>query len=65
MKEYQYHAHTKHSDVCYHFIHWIIEEGKICLIYCPTNEMVADTLTKALPSAKVKHFAGALGLILV
>jgi len=24
--------------------------------------MVADTLTKALPSAKVKHFAAGLGL---
>ena len=64
-KEHQYHARTKHIDVRYHFIRWIVEEGKIRLIYCPTDEMVADTLTKALPSAKVKHFAGALGLVSV
>ena len=64
-KKHQYHAHTKHIDICYHFIRWIIEEGKIHLIYCPTNEMVADTLTKALPSVKVKHFATALGLVTV
>ena len=64
-KEHQYHAQTKHIDVRYHFIHWIVEEGKIRLIYCPTDEMVADTLTKALPSMKVKHFAGALGLVTV
>jgi len=64
-KEHQYHARTKHIDIHYHFIRWIVEEGKIRLIYCPTDEMVADTLTKALPSAKVKHFAGALGLVLV
>jgi hypothetical protein len=64
-KEHQYHARTKHIDVHYHSICWIIEEGKIHLIYCPTDEMVADTLTKALPSAKVKHFVGALGLVLV
>lgn len=28
----------------------------------PTEDMVTDTLTKALPSMKVKHFASALGL---
>jgi len=62
-KEHQYHSRTKHIDVRYHFIRWIIEEGKIKLIYCPTDEMVADALTKALPSTKVKHFAHELGLV--
>jgi hypothetical protein len=58
----QYHARTKHIDVRFHFIRWIVENGSIRLVYCPTNDMVADTLTKALPSAKVKHFACELGL---
>jgi hypothetical protein len=62
-KEHQYHARTKHIDVRFHFIRWIVEEGKIRLIYCPTEEMVADILTKALPSTKVKHFARELGLV--
>jgi len=61
-KDHQYHARTKHIDVRFHFIRWIIEDGKIRLIYCPTDDMVADTLTKALPSPKVKHFASELGL---
>ena len=61
-KEHQYHARTKHINVCFHFIRWIIEDGKIRLIYCPTEEMVADVLTKALPSTKVKYFANELGL---
>ena len=61
-KDHQYHAHSKHIDVRFHFIHWIVEDGKIRLIYCPTGEMVADTLTKALPSPKVKHFTAELGL---
>jgi len=64
-KEHQYHARTKHIDIRFHFIRWIVEEGKIRIIYCPTDEMVADTLTKALPSAKVKHFATSLGLVSV
>ena len=62
-KEHQYHARTKHIDVRFHFIRWIIEDGKLRLIYCPTEEMVADILTKALVSTKVKHFARELGLV--
>ena len=46
----------------YHFIRWVIEQGSLHLIYCLMDNMVADTLTKALPSAKVKHFATGLGL---
>jgi len=61
-KDHQYHARTKHIDIRYHFIHWIIENGSICLIFCPTEDMVADTLTKPLPSVKAKHFARELGL---
>jgi Reverse transcriptase (RNA-dependent DNA polymerase) len=64
-KDHQYHARTKHIDVRFHFIRWIIENGSIRLIYCPTDDMVADTLTKALPSPKVKHFATELGLVSV
>jgi hypothetical protein len=58
----QYHARTKHIDIRYHFIRYIIEAGSIKLIYCPTDEQTADVLTKALPSAKAKHFASAMGL---
>jgi len=65
MKDHQYHARTKHIDIRFHFIRWIIENGTLRLIYCPTDNMVADTLTKALPSPKVKHFAAELGLVSV
>ena len=57
-----YHARTKHIDIRYHFIRYIIDAGTIKLVYCGTDDMTADTLTKALPSAKAKHFAKALGL---
>jgi hypothetical protein len=61
-RDHQYHVRTKHIDVQYHWICWVVEQGAIKLIYCPTDDMVADVLTKALPSAKVKHFAAGLGL---
>ncbi len=61
-KDHQYHPRTKHIDVRFHFIRWVVEQEKLRLVYCPTADMVADTLTKVLPSAKVKHFASELGL---
>lgn len=61
-KDHQYHARTKHIDVRYHFLRWIVEQGTIRLVYCPTSDMIADVLTKALPSLKAKHFAAELGL---
>ena len=64
-KDGHYHAHTKHIDIHYHFIRYIIEAETIKLIYCPTDEMTADTLTKALPNVKAKNFTTALGLCMV
>jgi hypothetical protein len=61
-KDHQYHAHMKHIDIHFHFIRWVIEEEKLRLIFCPTVNMIADTLTKALLSPKVKHFTSQLGL---
>ncbi len=60
--DHQFHARTKHIDMCYHYICWVVEDGTIHLVYCPTADMVADVLTKALPLPKVKHFAECLGL---
>ena len=57
-----YHARTKHIDIWYHFIQFVVNNGTINLIYSPTDNMAANTLMKALPNIKVKHFAFALGL---
>ena len=46
-KDHQYHAHTKHIDIRFHFIQWIVENGYLQLIYSP----------------KVKHFASELRLV--
>lgn len=47
------HARTKHVKIKYHFSSEIVEEGVIILENKPTNEMIADGLTKAL--GRVKH----------
>lgn len=61
-KDDHYHSQMKHIDIRYHFIRYHIEHKNLSVIYCPTEDMVADTLTKALPSMKAKHFASLLGL---
>lgn len=43
---------SKHIDVKYHFIRNALSEGKIDIVYCPSEDMVADILTK--PVAKIK-----------
>jgi hypothetical protein len=57
-----YHARTKHIDIQYHFICQVIKSNDITIIYCPTDDMTADILTKALPSWKVTHHTMGLGL---
>ena len=55
-------ARTKHIDLRYHFIRQVVAKGVLCLVYCPTEDMAADMLTKALPKWKVKAHITTLGL---
>ena len=47
---------TKHIDVRFHFIRELISNNQIKLIYCSTNDMIADALTKSLQKIKFNHF---------
>ena len=57
-----YHARTKHIDQRYHFIRDVVKRGHVELEYCPTDDMTADILTKALPRWKVSQHTRGLGL---
>ena len=48
-----YHAKTKHIDIKFHFSREKVDGDVIALEYNPTDEMVANGLTKSLP--RVKH----------
>ncbi len=47
----------KHVDIKYHFIRSAVNDGKITLDYCPTDQMVADVMTK--PATKFKMMKSA------
>jgi len=57
-----FHARTKHIDIKFHFLREKVEAGVIELEYKPTDEMIADGLTKGL--GKVKHTSFVNGLCL-
>jgi len=57
-----YHACTKHINIHFHFIQQVITSGAINMVYCPTNDMMADILTKVLPCWKVMCHSLGLGL---
>ena len=44
----QYHGRAKHIDIKHHFVRELVADSTIKLEYCPTNEMIADMLTKEL-----------------
>lgn len=53
---------TKHIDIKYHFTREIHKSGEIEFMYCPTEHMVADILTKPLAAVKMKQLSKGLGL---
>ena len=56
------HPRTKHIQLHYHFIRFAITDGQVSLDYVPTQNMVADGLTKGLTGEKHKYFISMLGL---
>ena len=53
-----FHGRTKHVELKYHFIRDQVGQGNITLTYCPSEAMIADILTKGLPTPqfqKLRH----------
>lgn len=57
-----YHCRSKHIDIRYHFIRDKLQSNEIELKYKPTDDMIADILTKPLSKMKHNHFVKELGL---
>lgn len=57
------HSRTKHIDVRYHYVREALVKGEIDVQYCPTQEMVADILTKPLHKGRFETLQMAMGLV--
>jgi hypothetical protein len=57
------HGRSKHIDIRYHFVRERVRVIKdVDLKYCPTNNMVADIMTKPLDREKFLRFRNILGV---
>ena len=62
-KDSTFHGRTKHIDVHFHFIRQTVSQNHISLLYCPTEDMIADTFTKSLARFKFEKFRSLLGVL--
>ena len=58
-----FHDRSKHIEIKYHFIKDCVQKGAVKLEYIPTDEQVADILTKALPRGKHDYFSDKMGVV--
>ena len=47
---------TRHFDIKYFYITDLIERKEVEIQYCPTDDMIADYMTKPLSGAKFHKF---------
>ncbi len=62
VKDAHIHERSKHIDVAYHHIRDLHKKNQISVNFVPSQDMVADGLTKPLPRQNFKRFIEQLGL---
>ena len=55
---------SKHIDISYHYVRDLQEKNRVDLKYVPTNEMVADGLSKPLLTTLFNSFMKQIGMVL-
>ena len=59
----EYHQKTKHIPIKYHKSRELVKDGSIIFDWVPTQEMVADGLTKPLDTTKFREFVCMMGMV--
>ncbi|GKV16710.1 hypothetical protein SLEP1_g27312 [Rubroshorea leprosula] len=57
-----FHKRTKHIKIKYHTLRQAVQDGEIQLLYCSSEEQVADIFTKGLQKARFQYLRGTLGM---
>eukprot|EP00253_Pinus_taeda_P018600 PITA_18600 len=58
-----FHARTEHINNKFHYIKNLVQDGIVKLEYVPTDEQVADILTKSLPNKEFEYLRKMLDLV--
>ena len=61
-KNAKYHDWTKHIEIYHHFVREKVVSNEIREIYCRTQDMVADIMTKGLPKPAFEKLRDLLGV---
>ena len=62
-KSPQFHGRSKHISIKYHFIRDLLMDGMVEVKYCPSQEMIADMLTKGLSKNVLVKLRAMIGLV--
>ena len=58
-----YHGKQKHIAVQHHFLRDEVSKQTVNLVYCPTEQMIADIMTKPLATGRHHKLTESLGLV--
>ena len=61
-KNPQFHKRSEHINIKYHYVRERVNNGKIVVKYCPTEEMFADLLTKGIGPTEFNKLRDMYGL---
>jgi hypothetical protein len=54
---------ARHIGVRFHYIRENVKDGKIEVVYCPTQKMLADIFTKRLPTDQFEYLRNGIGVV--
>ena len=57
-----FHRKSKHIDTHYHFIHELVNDGQISLLFCVSKEQLADMFNKPLGTSAFVYQRENLGI---
>lgn len=57
-----FHGKTKHFKIKFYFLREIQKEGEVSLIYCRSEDQIADVFTKALPRIRFEELKVKMGV---
>ncbi|KAF2343488.1 hypothetical protein FHG87_025756, partial [Trinorchestia longiramus] len=59
----KYHGRSKHIDIKFNYVCDFVRNNEIDLVYCPSNDMLADIFTKGLSAEKFSRLRRKLGVV--
>ncbi|CAL1377246.1 unnamed protein product [Linum trigynum] len=60
-----FHSRMKHLALDYHFVHQLVQDGRLRVTYIPTSHQLANALTKPLPATRYLLLRSKIGVVAI